>query len=82
LDLIAKISPVPEALGRVKRRDGGLREVPDPARLLQLNSLVQPEPVAAPDEELPRPPSSNEDRVQSSEAADLKVGINNNKKLK
>ena len=36
---------VGQALGRVKRRDGSPREVPDPARLLHLNSLVQPEPV-------------------------------------
>ena len=34
-----------KALRRVKRRDGHLRDVPDSARLLQLNSLVQPEPV-------------------------------------
>jgi len=34
-----------QALGRVKKREGGLRDVPDPARLRHLNSLVQPEPI-------------------------------------
>jgi hypothetical protein len=44
-----------QALGRVKKREGGLRDVPDPARLRQLNSLVQPEPVTP---ELEQPSSA------------------------
>ncbi len=43
---LGQLGPDPlQALGRVKKREGGLRDVPDPARLRQLNSLVQPEPI-------------------------------------
>ncbi len=46
---LGHLGPDPlQALGRVKKREGGLRDVPDPARLRHLNSLVQPEPVPDP----------------------------------
>ncbi len=52
---LGHLGPDPlQALGRVKKREGGLRDVPDPARLRQLNSLVQPEPIP----ELEQQPSS------------------------
>ena len=57
-----------KALGRVKRRDGHLRDVPDLARLLQLNSLVQPEPVGpAADLEQPVANALAQDRLANSE---------------
>ncbi len=63
---LGHLGPDPlQALGRVKKRDGGLRDVPDPARLRQLNSLVQPEPIT------PEPEQPSSASVKTFEAKNV-----------
>jgi hypothetical protein len=69
-----------QALGRVKRRDGSSRDVPDPARLMQLNSQVQPQPIATTDTDPTRPEpiaiaDSDPARLEPMAAADSKLQL-------